>query len=232
MSKATGTSTDTRSSKGPRDTTGLFRNTASALTVGALTLSGFVLTTTDASAASVGTWDKVAQCESGGNWHINTGNGYYGGLQFSASTWRAYGGASYASRADLASKSAQIAVAEKVLNSQGPGAWPVCSVRAGLSKGGPKPSLTENRASRSTTRQAPKKTYKAPAAPKQRSKKVTVRSSYACSYHYTVKSGDTLGKIGKRTGRSWEHLFAANRNKLSSPHLIFPGQELCIYKKK
>jgi hypothetical protein len=71
-------------------------------------------------------WDAVALCESGGNWSINTGNGYYGGLQFSSSTWLAYGGGSYAPRADLAGKSQQIAVAEKVLAVQGAGAWPVC----------------------------------------------------------------------------------------------------------
>jgi hypothetical protein len=71
-------------------------------------------------------WDAVAQCESGGNWSINTGNGYYGGLQFSSSTWLAFGGGAYAPRADLAAKSQQIAIAEKVLAAQGKGAWPVC----------------------------------------------------------------------------------------------------------
>jgi hypothetical protein len=71
-------------------------------------------------------WNAVAQCESGGNWSINTGNGYYGGLQFSESTWVAYGGGAYAPRADLASPSQQIAIAEKVLAAQGAGAWPVC----------------------------------------------------------------------------------------------------------
>ena len=77
-------------------------------------------------------WDAVAQCESTGNWTINTGNGFYGGLQFTQSTWAAYGGTSYASRADLASREQQIAVAQRVLAGQGPGAWPVCSVKAGL----------------------------------------------------------------------------------------------------
>ncbi|WP_171058241.1 transglycosylase family protein, partial [Modestobacter altitudinis] len=71
-------------------------------------------------------WDAVAACESGGNWSINTGNGYYGGLQFGQSTWNAYGGAGYAARADLATKAEQIAVAEKVLAAQGKGAWPTC----------------------------------------------------------------------------------------------------------
>ncbi|WP_323189306.1 transglycosylase family protein [Kitasatospora sp. NBC_00240] len=95
-----------------------------------------LLAATGAHAAPVSVWDKVAQCESGGNWSINTGNGYYGGLQFSQSTWKAFGGGQYAPQAHKASKGQQIAVAEKVLSSQGPGAWPVCSVKAGLTKGG------------------------------------------------------------------------------------------------
>ncbi|MEU0275728.1 transglycosylase family protein [Streptomyces sp. NPDC006307] len=78
-------------------------------------------------------WGCVAECESGGRWHINTGNGYYGGLQFKQSTWEAYGGLKYAPRADLASRQQQITVAEEVLRWQGWGAWPVCSKRYGLS---------------------------------------------------------------------------------------------------
>ncbi len=77
-------------------------------------------------------WDRVALCESGGNWSINTGNGYYGGLQFSAGTWAAYGGVEYAARADLAAKSVQIYIAKRVLQGQGPSAWPTCGERAGL----------------------------------------------------------------------------------------------------
>lgn len=94
-----------------------------------------------AQAASQSTWDRVADCESSGNWAINTGNGYYGGLQFSQSTWAAFGGTRYASRADLATRAQQIAVAEKVLDTQGPGAWPVCGARAGLARGGPAPEI-------------------------------------------------------------------------------------------
>ena len=71
-------------------------------------------------------WDAVAMCESGGNWSINTGNGYYGGLQFSQQTWEGFGGLAYAPRADLATKAEQIAAAERVLAVQGPGAWPTC----------------------------------------------------------------------------------------------------------
>ncbi|WP_293773306.1 transglycosylase family protein, partial [Sporichthya sp.] len=85
-----------------------------------------------AEAASTSSWDRLAQCESGGNWQINTGNGYYGGLQFASGTWRSHGGARYAPRADLASRVEQIAVAERVLDTQGWGAWPACSRRIGL----------------------------------------------------------------------------------------------------
>ncbi len=81
-----------------------------------------------ASASSVN-WDAIAACESGGNWHINTGNGFYGGLQFAQGTWAGYGGTQYAARADLASRSEQIAVAERVLAGQGIDAWPVCAYR-------------------------------------------------------------------------------------------------------
>lgn len=84
--------------------------------------------------ADEATWDRVAQCESSGRWSVNTGNGYYGGLQFSRSTWNEFGGQAYAATADKASKDQQIAVARRVLASQGPGAWPVCSKKAGLTK--------------------------------------------------------------------------------------------------
>ncbi|MFJ5552563.1 transglycosylase family protein [Streptomyces sp. NPDC093225] len=104
----------------------------SGAVVGLASLSSLLLATTGADAASVSTWDKVAACESGGNWSINTGNGYYGGLQFSASTWTSFGGGAYASRADLATKKQQILIAEKVLAVQGQGAWPSCGPRAGL----------------------------------------------------------------------------------------------------
>jgi uncharacterized protein YabE (DUF348 family) len=79
------------------------------------------------------TWDRLAQCEAGGNWAINTGNGYYGGLQFDLGTWRAYGGTRYAARPDLASREEQIAIAEKVRADRGGfSAWPGCSSKLGL----------------------------------------------------------------------------------------------------
>ncbi|MEV6135988.1 transglycosylase family protein [Nocardia sp. NPDC051990] len=87
----------------------------------------------NASAAPDSDWDQLAQCEAGGNWGINTGNGFQGGLQFSPSTWNAHGGGEYAATANQASREQQIAVAEKVLASQGWGAWPSCSSSLGLS---------------------------------------------------------------------------------------------------
>ncbi|MFF2085877.1 transglycosylase family protein [Nocardia sp. NPDC058176] len=108
-----------------------------AAITGALVAVPFSLATGTASAANYD-WDGVAQCESGGNWNINTGNGYYGGLQFSPSTWAANGGQG---SAHTASKEEQIRVAENVLNTQGVGAWPHCGqyLRAGKSEPAPAP---------------------------------------------------------------------------------------------
>ncbi|GGQ03394.1 peptidoglycan-binding protein LysM [Streptomyces roseolilacinus] len=89
-----------------------------------------------ASAADATTWDRVAECETGGMWSADLGNGYYGGLQLSQETWQAHGGTAYAPRADLASRSQQIAVAEKVFAAQGAAAWETCAPIAGLTDGG------------------------------------------------------------------------------------------------
>lgn len=80
-----------------------------------------------------GVWDQIAQCESTGNWAINTGNGFYGGIQFTQSTWDGFGGQEYAPRADLATREEQIAVGKKVQAAQGWGAWPACTAAMGLS---------------------------------------------------------------------------------------------------
>ncbi|MGW1172511.1 transglycosylase family protein [Kitasatospora sp. NPDC002543] len=140
------------------------RRVIAALGVAGVGLTVPCLTSGTASAASVATWDKVAQCESGGNWAINTGNGFYGGLQFTSSTWSAFGGTAFAARADLATKDQQISVAEKVLASQGPGAWPVCSVQAGLTKGGAAASV-DTSAGSTATKPAQSAKPAAPAAP-------------------------------------------------------------------
>ncbi|WP_341854336.1 transglycosylase family protein [Brachybacterium sp. GPGPB12] len=105
-----------------------------AATGGAVVVAGLGLAGAESATAQGTVWDEVAQCESGGNWSINTGNGYYGGLQFSGSTWRAFGGGEYASTANQASKAEQIAVAQRTLQAQGPGAWPTCGKKAGLTR--------------------------------------------------------------------------------------------------
>ncbi|MER7108980.1 transglycosylase family protein [Streptomyces sp. NPDC000229] len=78
-------------------------------------------------------WGCVAECESGGRWNLNTGNGFYGGLQFKQSTWETYGGLTHARRADLATRAQQISVAQEVLRWHGWAAWPTCSKKYGLS---------------------------------------------------------------------------------------------------
>ncbi|MFF0503586.1 transglycosylase family protein [Streptomyces fimicarius] len=108
--------------------------TGSAIAIPLLGASG-------AHAAEASTWDRVAECESGGMWSADLGNGYYGGLQFSQETWSAYGGTAFAPRADLASRSQQISVAEKVLDDQGPKAWPSCAVISGLAVDGSLPGV-------------------------------------------------------------------------------------------
>lgn len=106
--------------------------TSSNISVAKLAVTGAVLgggsiaLAGQAAAATDGEWDQVARCESGGNWAINTGNGYQGGLQFSQSTWASHGGGQYAPSAQLATREQQIAVAERVLATQGRGAWPAC----------------------------------------------------------------------------------------------------------
>jgi LysM repeat protein len=87
-----------------------------------------------ASGASAATtpWDRLAGCESGGNWHINTGNGYYGGVQFADGTWDGWGGEKYAGRADLATRAEQIVIAAKLVENSGWRSWPACSDRLGL----------------------------------------------------------------------------------------------------
>ncbi len=109
------------------------KTVAKVAVTGAIMGTAGIAFTGTANAAPDSDWDRLAQCEAGGNWGINTGNGFQGGLQFSPSTWNAHGGQQYAATANQASREEQIAVAEKVLDSQGWGAWPSCSSSLGLS---------------------------------------------------------------------------------------------------
>ncbi|MGA5508467.1 transglycosylase family protein [Streptomyces umbrinus] len=199
------------------DTTRKTRTTAVLAGAALLAPLGLLAATGNAAAADSGVWDRIAQCESGGDWHINTGNGYYGGLQFSAGTWRAYGGSAYASTADKASKAQQIAVATKVQRGQGWGAWPTCSSRAGASGGAPAASAPTT----PTTKAAPSKPAKTP----DRSTGHTGRGSSRGDY--TVRSGDTLSAIAARHGTTWQRIYAANKAAIGKdPDVIVPGQRL------
>jgi hypothetical protein len=168
-------------------------------------------------------WDAVAQCESGGNWSINTGNGYYGGLQFNRGTWNAYGGTKYASTADRASRAEQIRIAEKVLDGQGIGAWPVCGRKGGSTK-----HYKVSRASKahkSVTHRSV--THKSVTHKKASAPKVT----RATGVTYLVRSGDTLSTIaGKHAVKGgWRTLYAHNKSTIGSdPNLILPGQRLAV----
>jgi hypothetical protein len=103
------------------------RTLVSAAALTAVTITPVVATEGSADAASVRTWDRIAHCESGGRWHISTGNGYYGGLQISPSTWRGYGGKKFARLPHQATKREQIRIAERIQDGQGWGAWPSCA---------------------------------------------------------------------------------------------------------
>ncbi|MCU1538256.1 MAG: Transglycosylase-like domain protein [Humibacillus sp.] len=212
----------------------------------ATVVAGIGAASTASAAGSV--WDRVAACESGGNWSINTGNSFYGGLQFTKSTWLAYGGGQYASRADLATRSQQIAVAQRTLQGQGPGAWPVCSVKAGLTRanGGASgsasaPTTTTTTTPKVTTKKtyvAPKKTYVAPkktyVAPKKtyvapkRTNVTAPHTSTATGRTIIVKSGDTLSKLAMRydVDGGWKAIFGANRATIANANLIFVGQAI------
>ncbi|MEV7213802.1 transglycosylase family protein [Kitasatospora cineracea] len=206
-----------------------------------------------ASAATVSTWDKVAQCESSGDWSINTGNGFYGGLQFTASTWAEFGGTAYASRADLATKDQQISVAEKVLASQGPGAWPVCSIQAGLTKGGAAPQVdTSGSAAPSQSQtQAPaqsqsqsggksasqhgwsqnNRSQSQSQAQPQAQPSAPAATADQSAGTYTVVAGDWLSTIAQNqhVDGGWQKLYDLNRSVLTEgPDMIYPGQQLSL----
>lgn len=225
---------DTTRSTARKDSARKGRTTAALAGAALLAPLGLLAATGNAEAADNGVWDRIAQCESGGNWHINTGNGYYGGLQFSASTWRAYGGSAYAPTADQASREQQIAVAGKVQGAQGWGAWPVCSARAGAYGAAPAAASSGTAATTRSTTEESAVTKSAPSKPSQapqRSTSHSNRSSTRSASHgnYTVLEGDTLSKIAARHGTTWQRIYAANKAVIGGdPNLIVPGQHLTI----
>jgi len=168
-------------------------------------------------------WDALAQCESGGRWNISTGNGYYGGLQFAQSTWVGYGGTQYASTAAGATREQQIAIAQRVLASQGAGAWPACTSKTGWNNGGG--AVATKAAPKTVTKAAPK------AAPAKKATPAPAASTAPRNgADYTVKPGDTLSEIAQTFGvqGGWTAIFDRRRDVISDPDLIFPGQQLDI----
>jgi resuscitation-promoting factor RpfA len=188
------------------------RNLARTAIAGAVI--GAPLAAAPVASADTGTgtaWDKLAQCESTGNWSINTGNGFSGGLQFTPSTWRAFGGTGAAHHA---SREEQIVVAERVLAKQGWGAWPACSRKLGL-HGTPPPIA--------------KKAKKAPEATQSIAEKVTSTIAKKATptgsgRTVAVKRGDTLAKIAAANGvDGWKQLHALNPD-LDNPNVLNVGQ--------
>jgi resuscitation-promoting factor RpfA len=181
-----------------------------------------------AQAKSSVNWDAIAQCESGGNWHINTGNGYYGGLQFSRGTWQANGGGKYASTADKASRSEQIAIAERVLDGQGLGAWPVCGKKGGSTKHYTASSGSSTHR-KTTTHKAAKKAA-SPATSTARTAG-TAGPVKATGKTYVVRPGDTLSVIAAEQSvkGGWRALYRLNKGVVGAdPNLILPGQRLAL----
>ena len=199
------------------------------VTFAAVSIAGVALSASAANAAvpttaPASTWDSLAQCESGGNWATNTGNGYAGGLQFSASTWAAHGGTGSPANA---SRAQQIAVAEKVQASQGWGAWPACAAKLGLRGGAAAPQST-------ATSQRPAATPVAAKAPARYAPQAAVPAPRhvapvaVSGQTYTIRSGETLSTIAGKLNIAggWHALADANTATISNPHLVFPGQVL------
>lgn len=189
-------------------------NRAAGVAGAVLAVSSTALPAAHAATGSV--WDRVAACESSGRWHVNTGNHYYGGLQFWQPTWEDFGGRKYAPRADLATPRQQIEVARRVLAGQGPHAWPVCGKHAKLTKadGGATSAALPNIGP--YVRSVPAVHHAKPARPRV--------------HRYTVRSGDTLTAIAARyrVPGGWAALWHYNRTNVPNPNVIFVGQVLQI----
>lgn len=184
--------------------------------VGVGTLAASIIAPSVANAATDAQWDRVANCESGGNWHTDTGNGYYGGLQFSDHTWDSYDTNHYAGRADLASRQQQIDVANRVLKSQGWGAWPVCSQNRG--------EAGSSHARRGHTHKGHSHAHH-PQHPT-----AVTKGNFVV---YTVRSGDSLESIARHhhVKGGWHSLYHHNRRKIGNdPSQIRAGMKLRLRK--
>jgi len=230
------------------------KNTSIRRTAAALAIGGAVAATMSMPAANAvdgATWDALAQCESGGNWSINTGNGFYGGLQFTQQSWNGVG---MSGSPATATRAQQIEAGERLLAIQGWGAWPACSAKLGLyGKTGAAPTYTEPTttvAAQSQTQQtytapaaqaapaaAPAAPAAAPAAPAAQAAPAAVEAPAApaaapkaAAGTYTVVPGDSLSLIAAKLGVAggYQAIAAANTDIIYNVDLIFPGQVLTI----
>jgi LysM repeat protein len=208
---------------------------ALGLTAAGVAGTAALLGPASAAQASSVNWDAIAQCESGGNWSISTGNGFYGGLQFTKGTWRAYGGGKYASTANNASRSEQIAIAEKVLRGQGIGAWPVCGKKGGSSKQYKGTNASGSKSHKSSSHQS--STHRSKSVTHKSTKKAATTHKVtratavrANGKTYVVRSGDTLSAIAAKNhvNGGWHTLYQLNSKTISNPNLIFPGQRIAL----
>ncbi|SDP94899.1 transglycosylase family protein [Lentzea jiangxiensis] len=192
-----------------------------------IAVSAAALVTTGAAVAAASPsvdWDRIAQCESGNNWSTNTGNGYYGGLQFSPSTWKSHGGTGSAHQA---SREEQIRVAERVLRTQGLGAWGVCGRRGGTAVKPQQPQSQQQK------QQQPTRQGQRPVVSRTVPRSVPVVPVAAPSTSnpdgdYEIKAGDTLSGIAEalRIEGGWQALVAKNSRFLTNPDLIKPGHKI------
>lgn len=161
-------------------------------------------------------WQKIASCESGGRWRINTGNGYYGGLQMSRATWRTYGGADYAPRPDLATREEQIAVGEKIVRARGLSPWPTCG-RLGRGTSHSDQDTDQDGADDQDSAATEHHSHEGPSG------------SRSTADTWTVRSGDRLSDLAQRFGvpGGWPALYELNKDALhQGPDRIRPGQVL------
>jgi len=218
------------------------RNLARVVVAGIVVAGTPLVLAGTANAAPDSVWDQIAQCESGGKWNTSTGNGYSGGLQFSPSTWRAYGGSGSASGANRAQ---QIAVAERVLAAQGWGAWPSCSRKVGARGKASARTVSQQTSATKTAKtqvkpnakpNAPVAKPNAPvlaAAPATPAKPGVVAPAAPATpakpgAKYTVVPGDSLSKIAQTRNipGGWQALYDHNKAVVSNPSLIKAGQQL------
>ncbi|MEV0369091.1 transglycosylase family protein [Streptomyces sp. NPDC050636] len=194
------------------------------LAVGALSLAAEA----PAEAVSGGTWDRLAGCESGRRWHIDTGNGFSGGLQFSHTTWRSFGGGSYGARASQATREQQIQVGERVLARQGWGAWPACSAQLGLRSGGVPRTTTPRRITPRTITPSHRSAERV-RRPHVQEKRYKARHHRKIGDSIVVNSGDTVSGIAYTYGWSWQKLYQLNRGVIgANPDIIYPGMRLTV----